>query len=344
MFDTLSILRQCQAMWGGYEIIHERPSVSEVRDVIALPTAPDGAWGIFTRSGRALDEAIDRHGPNASIGDRKTQVPISVVRSALHTIDEPCIYGGFVNIHFGHFIVNTLARLWPLIDKSNEKYKIIYHGQGTPSDWFRISFIKDIFSALGITEDRIVFVEHPTVISCLIVPHPSFQEQSFAHRAFGQLCRMIGDNILGDHPKTQDAIETPVYISKVNLTAGVGRFANEKAVTDILAASGIEIVYPETMKLRDQIALFRDRQTILGTTGSAFHNLVFVGSRANIICISPSVYPNSNFMMLDALSGTHVTYLHAAGTETVVEGEAGFLTTLKFENPENVAKEIIQML
>ncbi|WP_082494533.1 glycosyltransferase 61 family protein [Methylobacterium sp. Leaf108] len=344
MLDALSTLRRCQAMWGSYEIVHERPSVSDVRDVIALPTDPGGSWGIFNRSGRALDEAMDRHGPNGTIGDRKTQVPISTLRSALNTVDETYIYGGFVNLHFGHFIVNTLPRLWPLIDRANDNYKILFHGQGNPKDWFGLPFIRDLFGALGLTEDRIVFIDRPMVFSRLIVPHPSFQEQSFAHRAFGQLCRMIGDNILRDHPLQQERNMAPAYLSKGNLKSGVGRFANENVVTEILSASGIEIIYPETLALPEQIALFRDRQTILGTAGSAFHNSVFVTSRAKIICISPSCYPNSNFMMLDALSGTHVTYLYAAGTETIVGGEAGFLTTLKFSNPEAVAKEMLQLL
>jgi capsular polysaccharide biosynthesis protein len=344
MFNDLSVLRRCEAMWGAYEIIHEDPSRTVAENVVALPYAPGGAWGIYNRSGRVLDDAIDRHGPDGTPADRRLVVPVSTLRNADILESETYLYGGFVNLHFGHFIANTLPRLWTIVRDGTLKHPVLFHGQGTPVDWFTFPFIRDFFAALGISPDNVKFVDRPMRINRLIIPHPAFQEQHFAHRVFGQLCRNIGDNLLKNIDTPIELHDTPVYLSKTGLSSGVGRFANEDTVVQILQSAGLEIQYPERLTPAEQISIFRDRKIILGPLGSAFHNSIFCATQANIICIAPSSHPNSNFMMLDCLAGINAQYFCDPGTSVDGEPDGKFLTSLRFSDPKSIAEDLLKLV
>jgi hypothetical protein len=331
-------------MWGAYEIIHEFPSLTEARNVVALPYLPGGAWGIFNSAGRCLMDAIDRHGPDGRSADRQLVAPVSLLRSANHSQHETYVYGGFVNLHFGHFIANTLPRLWPIILNMHVQHTFLFHGQGTPADWFNFIFIRDLLGALGINSGNVEFVDRPTRISRLIIPHPSFQEQHFVHSVFGKLCRKIGDKLAITDDSTQKINTTPVYLTKTGLTSGVGHFVNEGEVVDRLQSSGIEIFYPEKMAPADQIDLFRSRRIIFGPLGSAFHNSIFCKANSKVICLAPNSHPNSNFMMFDSLSGVDAQYYYDPGTIAVDSKGKDFLTSLRLSDPERIASDLLRLV
>lgn len=344
MIQELSVLRCCNAMWGAYEIIHEVPSLTEARNVVALPYLPGGAWGIFNSAGHCLMDAIDRHGPDGRSADRQLVAPVSQLRSASHSQCETYIYGGFVNLHFGHFIANTLPRLWPAILNTHDQHTFLFHGQGSPDDWFNFVFIREFLGALGINLSNVEFVDRPMHVDRLIIPHPSFQEQHFAHSIFGKLCRQIGDKLASTADCAQKINTVPVYLTKIGLTSGVGHFVNEGEVVDKLKSSGIEILSPEKMTPVDQIDLFRSRRIVFGPLGSAFHNSIFCKPNSKVICLAPNSHPNSNFMMFDSLAGVDAQYYYDPGVTTVDNVEKSFLTNLRLSDPSQIASDLLRLV
>lgn len=344
MPQNLSVLDVCTTMWGACEVVHEDPAITEAHNVVALPYLPGGAWGIFNHLGYATTQAMDRHGPDGQLVDRKLIVSPDLLSDVENAEKETYVYGGFVNLHFGHFIVNTIPRLWPIVRNGIGTHQLLFHGQAAPSDWFNIMFIREFFHALGIDRERIRFVDRPLSISRLIIPAPSFQEQHFAHRIFGRLCRRIGSDLLKNSGSFSETNPTPVYLSKGQLTSGVGRFINETMLTDRLKLNGVEIVYPETLTLYDQVNLFSSRKKILGTLGSAFHSSIFCRTDADIVCISPSAAPNSNFVMMDHLSGAKIRYYYDPMTEVVEDSNPNFHTNLKLSDPDAIAQDLLCIL
>jgi len=341
--ETLSILRPCMSMWGACEIVYADPNISDVQNIVALPYVPGGAWGIFDRSGNPINTAFDRHGPEGKPADRQLVATSNLIANNSLAKNQTYIYGGFVHLHYGHFIVNTLPRLWPILRHGIGEHRILFIGQATPADWFRIPFMRDFFGALGINSDRIEFVDSPTVIPRLIIPHPSFQEQHFAHRVFGQLCREIGRRIIKVNDIESRMNLKPIYLSKNKLTSGVARFSNESILIEKLYKSGFEIVYPELLEPSEQISMMRTRKFIFGTIGSAFHNSVFSRTSAELVCISRDSHPNSNFMLLDRLSGSSVRYFYAPGTNVDPTADSNFNADQKLPCPELIAEDLLKI-
>lgn len=202
--------------------------------------------------------------------------------------------------------------------------------------------MRDIFEALMLTPDHIATFSQPTKIQKLIVPHTSFQEQHFIHRVYAALGHRIGSKLLQD--RAPRAGLPPVYISKTKLAIGVGRIINEAPLEKRLEEAGIEIVWPETLSLREQAALFLERPIILGTVSSAFHSSIFVSPRSRLLIVSPIPGPNSNFLLIDAANDNNAAYFYPAGTEVVQSEGDPFLTSFRVGDPLAVAEALLARL
>ena len=57
----------------------------------------------------------------------------------------------------------------------------------------------------------------------------------------------------------------------------IGAFAGERCLEVLLQARGVQVVYPETLSLMDQLQIYRDAQVLIVAEGSAQHGLELLG-------------------------------------------------------------------
>lgn len=119
---------------------------------------------------------------------------------------------------------------------------------------------------------------------------------------------------------------------------GVWGFVNEAELEAVLRARGVEIVYPETLDLVDQVRLLSGQRTVIATTSSALHASL-LGAGARIIALSPGPEVVSTFRLIDALSGARVSYVHEPGTVRC-EGEGRFQVGYRLADPAVVGKAL----
>lgn len=339
---TLQVLRPCTEMWGAYEMRAADPKVSQLSGAVYLPQLRDKSWGIYDRDGRIFAPAVDLHGPGGETHNQCDTVTLPAHDDIKLAPEKYYIYGGELNPHFGHFIVNTLPRLWQSARMLDRSAKILFHGVGQPCNWLDRPFIRDIFNALSIGPENMRIFSAPTLLPDVVIPHASLQEQHFAHRILGSLGAKIGSALLGAEPVLANT--RPVYLSKTALPAGVGRVTNEGVVEDILRQRGIDVVHPETLTMREQVRLFAERTCILGIVGSAFHTGLFHPPQGRVICISPTPGPNSNFYLLDGAAGYQVEYYFAPGSRIAGRDVGGFLTSMEFAQPDMIANDLLTLI
>jgi hypothetical protein len=335
------VLLPCDDMWGRCKVISSDPDISQVSNVLYLPFKQNATWGIFDREGAMVPECVDRHGPNGNTPGQMFTPSADELRCDAIAPASTYIYGGTISLHYGHFLVNTLARYWPLLRSAPGRWKVLCHGPGNANTWFERPFLQAAFNALGLAREDFVSFEAPTRIPQLVVPHTSFCEQHHVHRVYADLCNKIGLNILGATRITPNA--RPAYLSKTAMTSGVGRVINEDEIVSVLEQGGVEIIFPEKLHIREQVKLFAERLTILGVTGSAFHTSILHPAYARLICLSPTAGPNSNFFLMDRANGSHASYFYAPGTHVVNEGKEHFLTSLKVENTAAIAQDLLDI-
>ncbi len=179
----------------------------------------------------------------------------------LRQISDKAIFCGNLSNHFGHFILESLARIWYV--KKNPKLKIIWTtNKKKYSHWQ-----EEILDLLGIKNEP-VFINVPTKISTLILPSPGYIIQTyFAKR------QVLA---LGEISPQKTIQGKKLYISRAKLVnGGGGGYSNEKELEKLLMEKGWKIFHPQEHSIRTQLNELSSSEVVLGIEGSAFHLLIF---------------------------------------------------------------------
>jgi hypothetical protein len=332
---------------GRTKLFEERPNICIERNALYMPTyganhAEGRAAGLFKSTGKLILEASRFRGPEPhSIGS-----PISTsfdASMAKNVFSEPLFYMGQFANHYGHFLVDTLCRLWAYKRSEKSIFKILYHGNEDAVDFLNKNhYMKTIFNSLGITDSTFIKFDEPTIISEVFVPEPAFEELSFVFKEFAQFFNMVGDLIC---PKKDNQVvsDKPIYLTKAFVKSGVSRFVNEEKFVELLLKSGIEVISPEKLNLSDQISLFRTRSVVTGLVGSAFHTSIFVHSR-NYMAINYHDTVWSNQLLFDK-ANKNVGFHICPDEDSVNSGpDSYFGNNFHIENPEKLVNGFLRRL
>ncbi|WP_342151336.1 glycosyltransferase family 61 protein [Methylorubrum sp. SB2] len=313
-------LLPCRTLWGTCERRDARPGWRRFTQADFHPIDGDAPWGLFARNGSLLGTGRAPSTPLAEPEPGETG---------------PTLYIGLLALHYGHFLINTLPHLWPLVGWQGERPKLLCHAK--PGSWHGAPFLEKILGRLGYGLDDLVTFERPVRLSDVLVPEPALHEQASVHAIYGDLCRAIGEGFWT--PGEVDSVARPAYLAKTRLASGITRLVNEVEIADELARNGVEIVHPETLDLPAQVRLLSQRRTILGTVGSAFHTTVFAAPNRRLVGLNWQPALNANFALLDGLNGTRARYLHAPGT--LYRERGAFEVSWEVPDPRGIARAML---
>lgn len=183
------------------------------------------------------------------------------------------LFGGHYRAHFGHFLVETTARLWALDHIGGTLDGILYLPYRGDHAGVRkaMAVQQPIFDLLGIT----VPVQcHPGVLRAeeLFVPELGFgwlkmYSGSPAYRQF--MCTRLSAAAEAEGGEK-------LYISRARLAAVRGGILGESVIEENLSRAGFEIFHPERHPLAVQIARYKAARTIVALDGSALHLAAYV--------------------------------------------------------------------
>jgi len=339
---------QVNTVWGNAEIREELPTLEILNRAVYVPFNQsiffdrDSRWGIY-REDKTLFElaAYTRGDPRTLVGQSWEALGGWCDLDEAPPIDY--IYGGPLIPHYGHFLLTSLSRLWPVMTGNRGRAKILFHAYGDPQDWFKTPYVRDTLGALGLSPDDCIVFNKTVRIRSLVVPAAGFKESQAAHRIYIDLCHKIGRTIL-PHDKPVSGGK-PIYLSKVMLSGGVGHLSNESAfLMKLQQRMGIDIIFPERLTMMEQISIFKSKRLIIGTTSSAFHTSLFSESNPELVCLCLRPFLSSNFIMIDELNNNVSTYITSDHGFIRHEGVDGFLETFEARSPSDFADEVFEFL
>jgi len=173
------------------------------------------------------------------------------------------VFGGMLqNGHFGHFITESITRLWATNYISNVNGIVFYNrycGQNNKS--FIFDFLKLIIPNL-----QIKIIDKSCTVEELIVP-----EQLHCGNGFVNGCsenRMLF-NVPTPLPKLTTSKK--VYISRKNLSSTEGNIIGNEYISELLEKEGYLMIYPEQLSIEEQINIYTHAEKLVFDQGSAFH-------------------------------------------------------------------------
>lgn len=228
--------------------------------------------------------------------------------------DETVVYMGKMDDAWGHFVQESVTRLWYLADNPNCNYKLAYISGGNDR-------LLEYIHLFGISPERLIRIDKPTKFKEVIIPDASYRMSDFYHAKFKTIFNKMKENIPAEKHKK-------IYFTRAACPEKT-RVLGEKALEDIFRENGYKIVAPEEISAREKIALIKGADIVAEVFGSGCLNIFFAkeGTKHIILNRSNFFYPEITF--IDKISKSETYYIEAFKEFLPVHGGVGpFLLTL----------------
>ncbi len=218
---------------------------------------------------------------------RSTFVPVTIptakkFQAPVHQqLQGTWLFGGVIYGHFGHFLCESISRLWGLELDGFKFDGIIFHPETARTNLNHISKVtKPWFASVGCMLPT-VFAVDPVLVERLVIPeqgfglgqlvkgHPDFRD--FMRRRLGASVSAFGPEKL--------------YISRSKLDPSLARITGEDFLEKALEAEGYEVFHPQNHSIEDQIAAYKAAKFIISSDNSALHLAAFFAKPNDKIAI-----------------------------------------------------------
>lgn len=213
------------------------------------PRTPSGVW----KDGDIAQAAIWRH-------DDRMSLALPENPQVIETLKGRYLFGGMYYKHFGHFITETIGRLWANDDGYDGILMTPKHASLTHFKRWQREFL----AMLGLN-NLPKLLAHPVQVEHLTVPGQGFGLGSIspATPEFKSFIRDRLGRIPADGPEK-------IYISRTKYFAQGGILA-ESVLERNLQESGYHPVHAEMLDWREQISIYRAAKKIISLDSSALH-------------------------------------------------------------------------
>lgn len=277
--NVLDGLRRLTRREKAERLEHEIVTDGLIAPLRYLPnqTRSQESWtaetGVYTKRGKVVQNSLlfrnDKWLGFAGQFDAEGTKPGSV------------IYLGPLFDHFGHFLLEGLARLWCARDFPNHKLAWsapMGSDQTTLKPWQQ-----ELLAELGVARD-VILVAKPTRFAEIIVPNAGFKIQSYFHPGYAAFLDRVGTKYV---PKSK----TNIWLSRSRIEDGMGLIGSDLLETR-LEQAGWKIIYPETMTVSEQFQAISQANRIAGEVGSALHLPMFLAKAKGL---QIDVFPRRRF-------------------------------------------------
>ena len=283
-----------------YEIVRDEPGFLRVNDVLvgAVRATIEGnlleelAGGVFTSGGQLVSACLQPR------SDGRHAVAIdqpSLVAPQPRERVQAAVFGGILFDHFGHFLLESTARLWAVSHYGDRPWIFLTDGRTSAQRYQR-----EFLDILGLGRSQVMIVADLVEVEDLIIPAPAFIYHHWASTAY---LRAFRARAVPDTAGTR-----PIFLSRSDTS--IATTIGELELEEVLRREAWTILAPERLSASDQVALFRSDNLIMGLQGSAMHLGLFAspGRRVIHLCRGQGY---RGYYLLDDLAEAEATYLFA---------------------------------
>ena len=201
------------------------------------------------------------------------------------------LYAGPMSDNWGFFFVESLSRLWPIVE-NGLTCKIAIPVQRSESDIWgtHTNRMKELLGWLSLREENLVLITKPTRFKSVIVPEDTFHHleiPTYGHKTPFAYAERVGNNddfiFRQQYAAIYDAIaahcdvDVPgyekIYLSRTRLKQN--KEIGELYFEECFKANGFAIVYPEQLSISEQIGYMKHCKELASIEGTLAHNVLF---------------------------------------------------------------------
>lgn len=218
-------------------------------------------------------------------------------------LEQPVVYGGHLPKHFGHFLLESLSRLWAYTTLGLGPIPFA-HSRTV----FHLHERELLEAALRPHGAPLLALTEPTRLTSVLVPDLGIILGEDYHPDMCHVYDSIRDSIAGP-VGTPDT--TPIYFSRTRLPENRRATLNEPELEARLEARGIRIVHPQELPLDEQIRIVAHAGDVIGLEGTALHLTLFRSLEpARTLCLGTRL-PEINQARVDRMRSAEHRHIHA---------------------------------
>lgn len=301
-----------------FSVSEASPGITEYDDLVYVPSSN----ALYRLDGSIIPESRRIHFEKAMISVKTSETftkkmegiypPVVDIPKDLAIEERPVVLLGNSTMHFGHFLLEGLARMWAVLSGDvDPREEIALFTNSTP----QATFADQFFEPLGVR--NAIYPTVPTLYRRVRVVAPSINHIFNINSRFAEVHREIARSIMSER-----RFDRPVFISRAGVANGIHVFHGEDVLESEFVAKGFEAIRPETLSIPDQIALFARCPLIVGSVGSAFHSIVFEpedGSHVRVMMTPANL--GHRFPMVDAVCKGHQSWYLNVMPEVTKRGQ-----------------------
>lgn len=218
-------------------------------------------------------------------------------------MDEDVVYLGYINNHWGHFLIDCSTRLYYFLKNEKIKYKYAFLVNEN-EEYHAIAPIKRFFELLGI-DKQLVFVNHVTKCRRIIIPEQGYMINGYYSRAYLDVFSRVAEQVdCSKYPKYDK-----VYYSRNELKKAQGSEVGEEILLDLFQKNNFKVISPERCSLDEQIAIIRNTELLAGIIGTLGHNMLFAQPHQKMILINKTYNVNIAQLDINRMKNVDMTYI-----------------------------------
>lgn len=250
-----------------------------LHDALVAPVLPDTrmASGVFRADGSFVEASrtlLSR--------SRLTETPACPDRAGAQTLSGRYLFAGLARDHFGHFLLESLGRLWALPGLAPPPEGVLFLPRSADVPLGPL-FTRHATLLEALCPDvPMLATTRPLIVEQLVVPEQVFghQERITGTPAFRAFLRAgLESAFPADGPER-------LYVSRSQLHGAEKQVDGEARIEKLMRRAGYTVFHPERHDIATQVARYRAARWLVGPDGSAFHLAACVvapGTRVGLI-------------------------------------------------------------
>ena len=214
------------------------------------------------------------------------------------------VFGGVLFPHFGHLLVESTARSWWLVEHEPTLPLVLQFQAGTDvipkyaHQLFRLAGVGlHVVSKGGLSE-----------VDRLVVPDPALVERMHGHPYFLKFFDRVRSAALTNPIKGEYG--DLLFVAR---GAGVAQVFGEELVATELVRQGYRVLDPTATSLEEQIVAFSKATHIVGSIGSAMHNIVHAVRAQRVAYLVRQGAVSATFPAIDQACHRHEAHYFYVG-------------------------------
>lgn len=264
--------------------------IEKIDNGCIYPRGKDSEGGVVDSNGNFVKSSkVDAYLKHDCFGGKQNKGIINNNYSKLKVI----YFGNFWK-HWGHFLIDSLSRLWIFLYDEYSDYKICYTGHEFDGIY------KEFLELFGLSLDRFIHIDQAEKFKEILVPECSHMPGIYYTDEWKKIFDKVIANALKkcDEEKINKHSNKIVFSRKNFLKFGKAPFeVGESNVIKFFSKNGYEVICPEKYSLIEQISIINNSDEIVSISGTLAHTLIFAKDGTKLIQLKK--YPEVNYRQIE---------------------------------------------